>query len=56
MFSSTAEGEIEQTAMEIALREAMEKAKSRNKTDRKKSGISSEQADILARTLNTKAG
>lgn len=56
MFSSTAEGEVEQTAMEIALREAMEKAKSRSKTDKKKSGISSEQADILARTLNSKAG
>lgn len=56
MFSSTAEGEVEQTAMEIALREAMEKAKSRNKTDKKKTAISEEQADILARTLSNKAG
>lgn len=56
MFSSTAEGEVEQTAMEIALREAMAKAKSRKKAEKKKSGISDAQADILARTLSNKAG
>jgi hypothetical protein len=42
--------------MEIALREAMEKAKARKKdTGRKKSrGVSNEQEDILSRTLEHK--
>ncbi len=49
-------GEEEQTAMAIALRDAMEKAKARNKSDaKKKSQVSKEQDDILSRTLSSKA-
>jgi len=49
--------EAEPTAMEIAMREAMEKAKARKGDDRgrKNKGISQEQEDILSRTLETKA-
>ena len=48
-------GEAEPTAMEIAIREAMEKAKARNKNEsKKKSGVSKEQDEILNRTLNNK--
>lgn len=55
--AAEATGEAEPTAMEIAIREAMEKAKSRNRANsKKKSGASKEQEDILARTLNSKAG
>ena len=55
--AAEATGEAEPTAMEIAIREAMEKAKSRNRSDsKKKSGTSKEQEDILARTLNNKVG
>ncbi len=49
--------EPDPTAMEIALREAMEKAKEKSKhqTDRnKKKAISKEQDDILSRTLENK--
>ena len=43
--------------MEIAIREAMEKAKARNKSEsKKKSGVSKEQDEILNRTLNNKVG
>ena len=50
------EKEAEPTAMEIALREAMEKAKARKGDDkaRKNRGVSSEQEDILSRTLENK--
>jgi len=48
--------EAEPTAMEIALREAMERAKARKQDDRsrKTKGISQEQQDILSRTLENK--
>ncbi len=49
-------GESEPTAMEIAIREAMEKAKARNRSDnKKKNSVSQEQEDLLARTLTSKA-
>ncbi len=49
--------EAEPTAMEIALREAMEKAKARKQDDksRKNKNISQQQEDILNRTLESKA-
>lgn len=48
--------EAEPTAMEIALREAMERAKARKQEDktRKPKGVSQEQQDILNRTLENK--
>jgi small subunit ribosomal protein S1 len=48
--------EAEPTAMEIALREAMERAKARKQDDRsrKTKGITQEQEDILNRTLENK--
>jgi len=48
--------EAEPTAMEMALREAMEKAKARKQEEkaRKAKGISQEQEDILSRTLENK--
>jgi small subunit ribosomal protein S1 len=53
--------EPELTAMEIAMRSAMEKSESNqnesaNKKDRKKQGPSVEQDDILSRTLENKVG
>ena len=50
------ENVAEPTAMEIALREAMEKAQARKQADktRKTKGISQEQEEILSRTLETK--
>ena len=49
--------EEEPTAMEIAWRFAMEKAKSRKGSDdKKKKTTNAEQDDILARTLNNKVG
>jgi small subunit ribosomal protein S1 len=50
------EKEAEPTAMEMALREAMEKAKARKQEDktRKVKGISQEQENILNRTLENK--
>jgi predicted RNA-binding protein with RPS1 domain len=48
--------EAEPTAMEIALREAMERAKARKQDDKgRKRGVSQEQEDILSRTLEGKA-
>jgi small subunit ribosomal protein S1 len=49
--------EAEPTAMEIAIREAMDKAQARKQADkaRKNKGVSQEQEDILSRTLETKA-
>lgn len=51
------EKEAEPTAMEIAMREAMEKAKARKQDDksRKNKGVSQEQESILNRTLEGKA-
>jgi small subunit ribosomal protein S1 len=48
--------EAEPTAMEIALRDAMERAKARKQDDksRKNKGVSQEQEDILSRTLESK--
>jgi predicted RNA-binding protein with RPS1 domain len=48
--------EAEPTAMEMALREAMEKAKARKQEEkaRKAKGVSQEQEDILSRTLENK--
>jgi small subunit ribosomal protein S1 len=50
------EKEAEPTAMEIALRDAMERAKARKQDDkaRRSKGVSQEQEDILSRTLETK--
>lgn len=50
------EKEAEPTAMEIALREAMEKAKARKQDDkaRKSKSVSHEQDEILSRTLENK--
>jgi predicted RNA-binding protein with RPS1 domain len=49
--------EAEPTAMEIAMREAMEKAKARKQEDktRRSKGVSQEQESILSRTLEGKA-
>ena len=49
--------EAEPTAMEIAIREAMDKAQARKQADkaRKTKGVSQEQEDILNRTLESKA-
>jgi small subunit ribosomal protein S1 len=52
------QAEAEPTAMEIALREAMEKAKSRKQQDEKNKrtkNVSQEHEDILSRTLETKS-
>jgi hypothetical protein len=51
--------EVEATAMEVAMREAMDKAKTRKrqneeKARRAKSGASSEQEEILSRTLGSR--
>lgn len=56
MTSSTPSEEAEPTAMEIAMREAMERAKARKIDDKvkKAKALSSEQEDILARTLEQK--
>jgi predicted RNA-binding protein with RPS1 domain len=55
-IESSEASEPDPTAMEIALREAMEKAKARKKdTGKKKTrGLSNEQDDILSRTLEHK--
>ncbi len=56
-ISDDPNAEAEPTAMEIAIREAMEKAKARNRSDnKKKGGVSQEQEDILSRTLTSKVG
>jgi predicted RNA-binding protein with RPS1 domain len=56
-LETTAQVEAEPTAMEIALREAMEKAKARKQDDksRRNKGVSQEQEDILNRTLEGKS-
>lgn len=50
--------ETEPTAMEIAIREAMERAKIRKQEDKKKKekNVSSKQDELLSRTLENKAG
>jgi small subunit ribosomal protein S1 len=51
------QSEPDPTAMEIAMREAMEKAKARSKADkgkRSKANVSHEQEEILSRTLENK--
>ncbi len=55
-----AQVEAEPTAMEMALREAMEKAKDRKraqdvKSKKAKAAVSNEQEDLLNRTLEQKA-
>jgi small subunit ribosomal protein S1 len=51
------QAEAEPTAMEIALREAMERAKSRKQEEKNKrsKNVSQEHEDILSRTLETKS-
>ena len=57
IFTDENSTEEEPTAMEIAWRYAMEKAKSRKGSDdKKKKTTNAEQDDILARTLNNKVG
>ena len=57
IFTDENATEEEPTAMEIAWRFAMEKAKSRKGSeDKKKKSTNAEQDDILARTLNNKVG
>ncbi len=57
IFTDENATEEEPTAMEIAWRFAMEKAKSRKGSeDKKKKNNNAEQDDILARTLNNKIG
>ena len=57
IFTDENATEEEPTAMEIAWRFAMEKAKGRKGTeDKKKKSSNAEQEDILARTLNNKVG
>ena len=57
IFTDENATEEEPTAMEIAWRFAMEKAKSRKGSDdKKKKTTNTEQDDILARTLNNKVG
>lgn len=55
-FNETPQAEAEPTAMEIALREAMERAKTRKKQaeDKKRKSVSQEQEELLARTLENK--
>ena len=57
IFTDENSTEEEPTAMEIAWRFAMEKAKSRKGSDdKKKKSSNAEQDDIIARTLNNKVG
>ncbi len=55
-FNAAQQAEAEPTAMEIALREAMERAKNRKKEqeEKKRKSVSPEQEDILERTLENK--
>jgi predicted RNA-binding protein with RPS1 domain len=55
-FEDAPETAAEPTAMEIAIREAMEKAKARKQEDknRKNKSVSKEQEDIFSRTLESK--
>ncbi|MBI9049362.1 MAG: 30S ribosomal protein S1 [Anaerolineaceae bacterium] len=54
-FSSNESGVAEPTAMEVAIREAMEKAKSRQEKPKTSKAISQEQEKILERTLESKS-
>jgi len=57
-FNSTPEGESEPTFMEIAMREAMERAKSRKQQaerSKREKNVSHEQEQIMARTLEQKS-
>ncbi|MBQ4513436.1 MAG: 30S ribosomal protein S1 [Anaerolineaceae bacterium] len=57
IFTDESSDEEEPTAMEIAWRSAMEKAKSRKGSDeKKKKSTNAEQDDIINRTLNNKIG
>ena len=57
IFTDENATEEEPTAMEIAWRFAMEKAKNRKGSDdKKKKSSNSEQDEIIARTLNNKIG
>ena len=57
IFTDENATEEEPTAMEIAWRFAMEKAKSRKGSDdKKKKSSNAEQDEIIARTLNNKVG
>lgn len=53
-FSGNETGEAEPTAMEIAIREAMEKAKSKQDKTKTTKNVSKEQEDLLERTLESK--
>jgi ribosomal protein S1 len=53
-FSDNETGEAEPTAMEIAIREAMEKAKSKQDKTKSTKAVSKVQEDILERTLENK--
>jgi small subunit ribosomal protein S1 len=53
-FSGNESGEAEPTAMEIAIREAMEKAKSKQDKTKTTKAVSQEQENILERTLENK--
>lgn len=59
LTGSNAEKEAEPTAMEIAIREAMEKAQSRKSEGKvkkvKSTGLQADQEDLLARTLEKKS-
>lgn len=59
LTGSSSEKEAEPTAMEIAIREAMEKAESRKSEAKvkkvKSTGLQTEQEDLLARTLEKKS-
>jgi small subunit ribosomal protein S1 len=57
MDGSSSEAEAEPTAMEMAIRAAMDRAKERKQQDeknRKAKNVSKEQEDLLSRTLNNK--
>jgi ribosomal protein S1 len=54
-FSDSEPGVAEPTAMEIAIREAMEKAKSKQQKSKPAKAVSQVQDDILERTLESKA-
>ncbi len=57
-FNNAPQAEAEPTAMEIALREAMERAKTRKKEqeEKKRKSVSQEQEELLERTLENKRG
>jgi len=55
-FNEAPQAEAEPTAMEVAMRDAMERAKTRKKEqeDKKRKSVSREQEDLLERTLESK--